>query len=44
MGRAPQTKVKHFDTMCGDKKSVEVDLFTWEKLDFVDRLKQEFGL
>jgi S-adenosylmethionine synthetase len=44
MGRAPQTKVKHFDTMFGDKKSVEVDLFTWEKLDFVDRLKQEFGL
>jgi len=44
MGRKPQTVVKHFDTMFSEKKSVEVELFTWEKLDFVDRLKQEFNL
>jgi S-adenosylmethionine synthetase len=44
MGREPQTVTKHFDTIFSEKKSVEVELFTWEKLDFVDKLKAEFGL
>ncbi len=44
MGRTPRTVTKHFDTMFSDKKSVDVELFTWEKLDFVDRLQKEFEL
>lgn len=44
MGREPQTVTKHFDTIFSEKKSVEVELFTWEKLDYVQKLKEEFGL
>ncbi len=44
MGRTPRIVTKHFDTMFSDKKSVEVELFTWEKLDYVDRLKKDFNL
>lgn len=44
MGREPQTVTKHFDTIFTEKKSVEVELFTWEKLDYVQKLKEEFGL
>ncbi|MGX1023269.1 methionine adenosyltransferase [Psychroflexus sp. MBR-150] len=44
MGRTPQTVTKHFDTTYSGKKSVEVELFTWEKLDYVETLKAEFGL
>jgi S-adenosylmethionine synthetase len=28
----------------GQAKEVEVELFTWEKLDFVDKVKNAFGL
>ncbi len=44
MGRKPETVTKTFASPNGEKKSVEVELFTWEKLDFVDKVKAEFGL
>jgi S-adenosylmethionine synthetase len=44
MGRKNETITKEFTSANGEKKSVEVELFTWEKLDFVDQLKQAFGL
>jgi S-adenosylmethionine synthetase len=30
--------------VCTDPQTKEVELFTWEKLDFVDQVKKEFGL
>jgi S-adenosylmethionine synthetase len=44
MGREPQTVTKKFRSPNGEEKSVEVELFTWEKLDFVDQVKEAFGL
>ena len=44
MGREPQTVVKHFRSRYEGNKDVEVELFTWEKLDYVDKVKEAFGL
>jgi S-adenosylmethionine synthetase len=44
MGRTPKTIVKDFDTNYSGNKSIEVELFTWEKLDYVEELKQVFDL
>ena len=45
LGRQPQTVSKRFESANGqDVVEVEVELFTWEKLDFVDQVKQAFGL
>ncbi|KQR72015.1 methionine adenosyltransferase [Pedobacter sp. Leaf176] len=44
MGRKPETVTKTFRTPNGEEKSVTVELFTWEKLDFVDKVKAEFTL
>jgi S-adenosylmethionine synthetase len=44
MGREPQTVTKKFRSPNGELKSIEVELFTWEKLDFVDQVKEAFGL
>lgn len=44
MGREPEVKLKQFSTPAGEIKSVEVELFTWEKLDYVDTIKKEFGI
>ena len=46
MGREPQVVEKHFFSpyQSGGKKDMTVELFTWEKLDEVDRIKKEFGL
>jgi hypothetical protein len=35
---------KHFTAPDGSKVSREVELFTWEKLDYVDQIKTAFGL
>lgn len=45
MGREPRwvTKVFESNYNCG-KKCVEVELFTWEKLDYVDTIKKHFKL
>jgi S-adenosylmethionine synthetase len=44
MGREPQTVTKVFNAGKKNEKSVTVDLFTWEKLDYVDQVKAAFGL
>ncbi|MFT3795139.1 methionine adenosyltransferase [Flavobacterium sp.] len=44
MGRKPEIVTKTFTSPGGNSKTVEVELFTWEKLDFVDKVKAEFGL
>ena len=44
MGREPQVVTKHFDSRYEGNKDVTVELFTWEKLDYVDRVKEAFGL
>ena len=44
MGRTPETVTKTFKTPNGESKTVTVELFTWEKLDFVDQVKTAFGL
>ena len=44
MGRTPETVTKTFRTPNGEEKTVTVELFTWEKLDFVDKVKTAFGI
>ena len=44
MGRTPATVTKTFSAPGGLTKTVEVELFTWEKLDFVDKVKSAFGI
>ncbi|NDP25973.1 MAG: methionine adenosyltransferase [Flavobacterium sp.] len=44
MGRKPETVTKTFSAPGGIEKTVTVELFTWEKLDFVDEVKAAFGL
>ena len=45
MGREPRMETKTFESNynCG-KKTVEVELFTWEKLDYVDQIRKAFNL
>jgi S-adenosylmethionine synthetase len=43
MGR-PNEKVKKTFKINGETLTREVELFTWEKLDFVDAIKDAFGL
>lgn len=44
MGRTPETVTKTFTAPGGESKTVTVELFTWEKLDFVDKVKTAFKL
>lgn len=44
MGRKPQTVTKTFSQPDGKTKKVKVELFTWEKLDYVSKVKKAFGL
>ncbi|WP_133779269.1 methionine adenosyltransferase [Pedobacter nutrimenti] len=44
MGRTPETVTKTFRTPNGEEKVVTVELFTWEKLDYVDQVKAAFSL
>jgi S-adenosylmethionine synthetase len=44
MGRTPRKVTKEFHSDYFENKIVEVELFTWEKLDFVDKVKAAFGL
>ncbi len=44
MGRTPRTVTKVFESPYWDTVTVEVELFTWEKLDLVDSFKKAFGL
>src|SRR5690606_14198572 len=44
MGRKPETVTKTFVSPDGKVKKVNVELFTWEKLDKVKEVKKAFGL
>lgn len=44
MGRKNEVVAKTFKTPDGVTKTLEVELFTWEKLDFVEKIKQAFGV
>ncbi len=44
MGRKSEIVTKTFYSPYRDQISLDVELFTWEKLDYVDKVKAEFGL
>jgi S-adenosylmethionine synthetase len=44
MGKSPKTVTKVFESPYSGRVEKEVELFTWEKLDYVDIVKSEFGL
>ena len=44
MGRKNEVVTKTFKSPDGKVKTMDVELFTWEKLDFVDKVKAAFGL
>jgi len=44
MGRQPLTITKTFESPYNGKVSKEVELFTWEKLDYLQSIKKEFQL
>ena len=44
MGRTPRTVTKHFHSKYEGTRTLEVELFTWEKLDMVDLFKTEFSI
>ena len=44
MGRKNEVVTKTFKTPDGKTKTMKVELFTWEKLDMVDKVKKEFKI
>lgn len=44
MGRKPQVVSKSFTSPYAGEKVLEVELFTWEKLDYVEKVKEAFAL
>ncbi|TRX62787.1 methionine adenosyltransferase [Fulvivirga sp. M361] len=44
MGRKNELVKKSFVSADGSSKELEVELFPWEKLDYVDKVKEAFGL
>jgi S-adenosylmethionine synthetase len=40
MGRKPEIITKNFISSTGNFKEIEVELFTWEKLDYVEKIKE----
>ena len=44
MGRKPETVKKTFTSHYHETKTIDVELFTWEKLDRVDDIRKAFGL
>ena len=44
MGRTPRTVTKVFSSPYWETRTLEVELFTWEKLDLVDTFKKAFNL
>ena len=43
-GKEPRKETKVFESPYNGRITREVELFTWEKLDFVDPIKEKFGL
>ncbi|WP_370215033.1 methionine adenosyltransferase [Mesoflavibacter profundi] len=44
MGRVNETVTKTFEQPNGESITLDVELFTWEKLDYVDKVKEAFEL
>ena len=44
MGRKPEIVSKTFKSPSGELKKLKVELFTWEKLDYVEKIKEKFKL
>lgn len=44
MGRKNETVKKTFTSLYHEEKTIEVELFTWEKLDKIEEIRQAFGL
>ena len=44
MGKEPKVITKVFESPYSGRVENEVELFTWEKLDYVDKVKKAFGL
>ena len=44
MGRIPEVKTLSFKDGSGQQITKEVELFTWEKLDYIDKVKAGFSL
>ena len=44
MGRKNEMVSKTFKNVDGTEKTIDVELFTWEKLDYVDKVKEAFKL
>jgi S-adenosylmethionine synthetase len=44
MGRTNEVVSKTFKGSNGEEKTVDVELFTWEKLDYTDKVKKAFNL
>jgi S-adenosylmethionine synthetase len=44
MGRETKTVTKNFRSADGKTKTLKVELFTWEKLDYVSKVKKAFSL
>tara|TARA_B100000900_G_scaffold114089_1_gene95630 strand:+ start:92 stop:1345 length:1254 start_codon:yes stop_codon:yes gene_type:complete len=44
MGRNPEKVTKTFVSPDGAEKTIEVELFPWEKLDYVDAIKSAFSI
>ncbi len=44
MGRTPEVKTVRFESPNGEVVEKEVETFTWEKLDYVDKIKDTFGI
>ena len=44
MGRTPEVKTVTFTNPMGETVSHEIETFTWEKLDYIDTIKNKFNL
>jgi S-adenosylmethionine synthetase len=44
MGRESKIVEKEFRDGSGKKIKMKVELFPWEKLDYVDRIRKAFGM
>ena len=44
MGRTPRTVTKNFESAYFGNKELQVELFTWEKLDYVEKIRETFRI
>ncbi len=44
MGRTPVTITKSFESPYSGKTEKTLELFTWEKLEYVDQIQEVFGI